>query len=858
MGNYVGAPFNFVPFNDKVVPVDEEQMNVRGSFKKEQYTGEISYTLTAKTPICIDDGQGKFFRNEYNEIAIPGSSMRGLIRNNVQVLGLSGFADDIDDYTLMYRDVTGGMDKEFYKEILDPGKAPVGGEGFSILKNVSAGYISCEEDKYYIYKTDVDSLGDGFACMNYYVISARKILEDLDQYPFFRSNPDCLMYSLDCEFVRVVKFKGINGDGKELEFSYETDNALKELKKKEKFYYCGTSDGKKIIIEKFSDRPIEGGEEGECSTNPMVHYVPKDNTKGENNSYTPYCKKVLYQVSKGKNITGIKEYNAEQMEGYLEGYLLGTGNMEEKKALYIIPKINEQKDRIEIQEQDVKAYQVDYRKRESTLVSRVEESNLKKKLSQKIKAFFDLPEEGEKKPIFYIEPNKNCNVKRLYFGYTPRLRLFYAHSVKEGYHQELVTYDYAKSIFGTAESKEKMLEQGGKEGGQEIRKAYRSKVSFTDAILQKKPQYEKNYNLILAEPKPSSFFDYIEQEGQVTTYNTENFNLRGVKQYWLADSLHQLPRSTGKNENVPSSFQPLKENGEFIGAVRFQNLSKEELGLLLWSIRLQDNSRMNIGKAKSYGFGVISISDIKVKTVDLEKAYSLDNPLSLDPFIEEDVDELIDSYKDTINKKLDGKTIDQLEHIRDFFAMKNYEHLPKQTSIRFMSIDNKDYQNRRNSREPLATIQEVLSGKRAESVQRRAIDGSNNSNTSPNERNFEFSGSGRRERSDNRRQGNNNSRSGQRYNNGRTSNRGNNGTRTQNTNNHRQGNEVETAIVQPYKKSNVIRFKIGDRRVESIQCGKVGISPEKAQEEYPPGIEIKVRFRGVEAGTGYRKFEIIR
>ena len=32
---------------------------------------------------------------------MPGSIMRGLLRNNVQILGLSGFGDDIDDIALI-------------------------------------------------------------------------------------------------------------------------------------------------------------------------------------------------------------------------------------------------------------------------------------------------------------------------------------------------------------------------------------------------------------------------------------------------------------------------------------------------------------------------------------------------------------------------------------------------------------------------------------------------------------------------------------------------------------------------------------------------------------------------------------
>ena len=52
-----------------------------------------------------------FRKNENGKYCIPGSSVRGLIRNNVQILGFSSFEDDIDDYALMYRNVANGAEK---------------------------------------------------------------------------------------------------------------------------------------------------------------------------------------------------------------------------------------------------------------------------------------------------------------------------------------------------------------------------------------------------------------------------------------------------------------------------------------------------------------------------------------------------------------------------------------------------------------------------------------------------------------------------------------------------------------------------------------------------------------------------
>ena len=114
---YVGAPYNFVPFNDKLIPYSDEELPKQNDVSEDLYEGEIEYTVSAITPVFvgsgISDGEAEsFYTDAYGRYAIPGSSMRGLIRTNAQILSLSGFMDDIDDYSLMFRAVANGPKKE--------------------------------------------------------------------------------------------------------------------------------------------------------------------------------------------------------------------------------------------------------------------------------------------------------------------------------------------------------------------------------------------------------------------------------------------------------------------------------------------------------------------------------------------------------------------------------------------------------------------------------------------------------------------------------------------------------------------------------------------------------------------------
>lgn len=603
------SPYNFVPFHTETIPVSPSQMEVRGNMSEDLLTGEISYTMTAETPVFVDDGTDAhdFVRNARNKYALPGSTVRGLIRNNVQILGLSGFEDDIDDYRLMYRNVAGGAERVRYNDVLGSKPVPVtpGAKPLSILTNVKAGYIAKSGEDYVIYHTKVDKISESLQEMNYYVLSERAIAKDLSggavSFPYFVNHPEVLQHDVSKGFQK-------NGYGKGTQ-------------------YKGT----------------------------------------QNSSYQPGYYPVSYQVKNLKNVTAVEEPEVLKEKGTL----VCTGSMQMKKALYIVPEIDKTKPVIQVPRQDEKAFRIDFEKKKNTL-KRFKNTE-----------FFNLPKGDEVKPVFYIFLDK-----RLYLGFTPRLRLFYDYTVKEGYRQRTSRFDYAKSLFGTID---------GKVG-------YKSKVSFSDAIAYRPVKRETEHKVILAEPKPTSYLDYLKQNRGETTYNTDGFELRGVKQYWLHRGI-DIPKFPMQNDKVYSNIKALPKGTVFKGNIRFQNLTRTELGLLLWSLRLERNSWMNVGKAKSYGFGAVSVSDIIVKTVDLQKAYGLNVSLLADPFETQDADRLIEAYKQEVTAKL-GRQIEKLQTIRDFFIMKDSTCIPDKNQLQYMSL--KAYQSRTK---PLPEVQQVMANK---------------------------------------------------------------------------------------------------------------------------------------------------
>lgn len=634
-GDYVGAPYNFVPINEKTFDYTEHKKEcpAHNKIRKELYSGQIEYEIEAKTPILVGSGKkgaeemdtGGFYRDVSGKFAIPGSAVRGLVRGNAQILSFSDIGDDIEDYLLMYRNIASGAEKNTYGNVLGNKALPVAnGKNITILKNVKAGYIEKKNGRYFIYETQVKKISDSLEAMNYYVASERAILADYQKHRekssfsflFSKNFGKAMLYVPNTEFTKDMR----------------------------------------------------GGK---------VHYVPKDKRMFNGRlggPYRAYYRSVSYELSGERAVTAIGAPNAYKKQGYL----LSSGAMNEKKAIYIIPEIDREK-YICLNEKDIDAYKRDFEGKKTQLGDNAE--------------FYKLPEEGDEiKPVFYIELGG-----RLYFGFTPRLRLFYDKTVKEGFHQNAAKLDYCKALFGTAKKGE----------------SYKSRVSFLNACADNADE-SSQISLILGSPKPTSYLDYIESkdnpETRAATYN-DDFRLRGIKQYWLKKQADNGAGQVNAADKKSSSrLKPLKAGVVFKGKISFSNLSEDELGLLIWSLELDPESEQNIGKAKAYGYGRVKVKVEKLNLFDSDKAYDI-SVFSFDPHTEADKDVFVKTYTSTISDWL-GKDIRENAAVKDFLLMKNGTLIPDASKTRYMSIDNKEYQKRVNAKVALPRIKDVIWGKK--------------------------------------------------------------------------------------------------------------------------------------------------
>lgn len=203
-------------------------------------------------------------------------------------------------------------------------------------------------------------------------------------------------------------------------------------------------------------------------------------------------------------------------------------------------------------------------------------------------------------PVFFRYEQK----KVVDFGLALLYRLPYSRSVieieKKRYSKEDRTMDLPDCIFGT-ESKDDAL---------------KGRVFFSNCFSSN-AQEDKQFTLILNGPKASYYPIYIEQptakNGIVAKYETYNDgNLSGWKRYHLRSDVWC------KNMNNPkldTDIFPLKSGSVFNGSIKFHNLKVEELGALLSALTFHSNSnscRHQIGQAKPYGFGKITLNISKI------------------------------------------------------------------------------------------------------------------------------------------------------------------------------------------------------------------------------------------------------
>lgn len=651
---YVGAPYNFIDFPRRwIARYDSfDQLPPHDRYGDGLLSGSIELEWEAETPVFVGHkGQGGFFRS-HQGFAIPGSSVRGMIRSHVQVLGMCNYRDDIEDQWFLYRDMASQNQKlqEQYRASLGLAshnkQVAQQQERGALPEKLKAGYVEKGEDgKYYIFPAQQDEKG-----AQMYRVSERHL-------------------------------KGMKLPPDKVKLMYKKEFWEKNIKE----------------------------------------LTPQDiNKEYDKDGYRPYYVPICYTMDPAKGKIGkIMMHDANSAEGKMhEGYLLSSGYMYAgtdprtgqtkpgKLTHYIIRAAEENTPGQAIDKAYVDAYNTD-------LVRKKYKGN--EKLDREYE-FYHLPAEtGKRKPIFYVETAGEIT----YFGFTPYLRIFYDHSVHQGIPQafrEGDKLDYCKSLFGfSAYPSSSAGESAESDGAQ----AYKSRISFEDMQAVGEPCEMEPIRLILAEPKATAYPLYIKQPdasqtGELATYNDPDFSIRGMKRYWLKKEEH--PEKSGKkNDKITSCLRPLPKGTCFQGRIHFFNLAEDELGLLLWAIMLEPESKVQIGKGKPYGYGRMKLKREKVilQIENLAAKYGMRLSFAADYLKPCSPEKYIQAYWEYVQEKYQID-IRQEPHVQSFFKMVNTV-LPNE-QVRYMEIAGEGKNNEYKDLHPLSPVEDVIEGKVARRV----------------------------------------------------------------------------------------------------------------------------------------------
>lgn len=140
----IQAPYRFVPLSNLVVLPDwSEQVSHDKPFK-DGICGELEVEITTHGQVCVGGEQtpstmtqaGKvyFYKTLDGKPAIPGSSLKGMLRNVLEISTFSRFKQ-VEDQKLGVRDIS--QAKNFYAQ--------------EIVNNTHAGWLRFEQNKWVIY-----------------------------------------------------------------------------------------------------------------------------------------------------------------------------------------------------------------------------------------------------------------------------------------------------------------------------------------------------------------------------------------------------------------------------------------------------------------------------------------------------------------------------------------------------------------------------------------------------------------------------------------------------------------------------------------------------------------------------------
>ena len=226
------------------------------------------------------------------------------------------------------------------------------------------------------------------------------------------------------------------------------------------------------------------------------------------------------------------------------------------------------------------------------------------------------------------------------------------------------------------------------------RTAYAGRIAISHAQRVHETTSFEATLAILSTPKPTTTRFYLSPKNgkprnglpdEAINYNSPNQKLRGRKFYRHHGAqldIHEYTSLNEKKSDQNRTVHMVQDTGTiFEFTIDFENLSRLELGALLWSIELE-GWHHRIGFGKPLGFGSAIINVVQLEIVNTQSRYS-----SLEQNTTEDQLHSMEHWKQVFTQAMEaryGKPFAQLDNIRDLHALLAQEpllpiHYPRPT-----------------------------------------------------------------------------------------------------------------------------------------------------------------------------------
>lgn len=555
------TPYNFVklnkdilntPLGTYIVQQDDEAILTEEymDFVKSEgkYSGYFNIELTNKTPLYIGSKNGFF--SAAGEVVVPGSSVRGCLKNIFKIITCSAFrADkdnaDVEDSKLYFRDMASPFKplKKLYlsKMISDDAR--------KTLKTKAGLLVKDKKDRYYIipseYEAQKGKYFNGVKYVNGYTgYNKVAVYVGINPTPRLQKNERkgsaCIIWHAD--YVDV--FTG----------EMQNKKAFYRLKKPD-WNNKLTVDAELIetyradIERRFSSENKKKGLYNLLDTDMAVSGEKPVVKKLDVNPYVDIVKIPYEKLISGK-----------------------FGNKPIFKNLRC--EVNEDLPEIKNEEQRLKNL------KDNVLVP-----------GARINFLENAKEYVRIVPCFYTVENGRVKA----FGTNPYFRIPYNKGIANHVPANLKInkIDFADAVFG-------------------YRDKWGGRVFFEDLYLKDgvRAVFERpDKHKILMGPQPTSFQFYLEPKDNEAATWDDGTNIRGYKLYWHKKCDWQ-DRGNAKNSSLQKEIQPLKPGHTFIGRIRFENLCKIELGALcaLFTLGAEKNICYKMGMGKPLGMGTVKIT----------------------------------------------------------------------------------------------------------------------------------------------------------------------------------------------------------------------------------------------------------